>query len=78
MSRADYWLMKSLFLNFTNKDGFKVDFLVSKFLVKELEIENETEFKRINTLKNINIMDYENFDNSVETFFPYKKNSIIL
>ncbi len=73
MSRADYWLMKSLFLNFSNKDGFKVDFLVSKILVKELEIENETEFKRINTVENIKIMDYKNFDNSVETFFSVQR-----
>ena len=73
MSRADYWLMKSLFLNFTNKDGFKADFLVSKILVKELENENEIEFESINTLNNINIMDYKNFDNSVETFFSVQK-----
>ena len=73
VSRADYWLMKSLFSNFTNKDGFNVDFLVSKILVKELENENEIEFESINTLNNINIMDYKNFDNSVETFFSVQK-----
>jgi len=73
LSRADYWLMKSLFLNFTNKDDFNVDFLVSNILLNELESENEVEFNNINTLENINIIHYTNFNSSVETFISVQK-----
>jgi GDP/UDP-N,N'-diacetylbacillosamine 2-epimerase (hydrolysing) len=73
MSRADYWLMKSLFLNINNKNDFKINFLVSKTLVKDLENENKEEFDNINMLDGINILRYENFDNSVETFFSIQK-----
>ena len=68
MSRADYWLMKSLFLNFINNEDFKVSFLISRQLLDELKDENKTEFNNISTLNNIEIIDYQNFDNSVETF----------
>jgi UDP-hydrolysing UDP-N-acetyl-D-glucosamine 2-epimerase len=73
MSRADYWLMKSLFLNITNENDFNVSFLVSKMLVKELKNENKMEFNNINTLDNITIMHYKNFNNSIETFFSVQK-----
>ena len=73
LSRADYWLMKSLFLNFTNKDDFNVDFLVSNILLNELESENEVEFNNINTLENINIIHYTNFNSTVETFISVQK-----
>lgn len=73
MSRADYWLMKSLFLNFIDNEDFKVSFLISRQLLDELRDENKTEFNNINTLNNIEIIDYQNFDNSVETFLSIQR-----
>jgi GDP/UDP-N,N'-diacetylbacillosamine 2-epimerase (hydrolysing) len=73
MSRADYWLMKSLFLNLVDNKDFKVNFLVSTPLLNELRNENKPEFNNINSFDNIEIIDYQNFDNSVETFLSIQK-----
>lgn len=73
MSRADYWLMKSLFLNFIDNDDFKISFLISRQLLDELRDENITEFKNIKMLNNIEIIDYQYFENSVETFLSIQR-----
>lgn len=80
ISRADYWLVKSLFLNFTNTHNFNVNFLVSNLLINELENNNKKEFNIINKLNGINIMRYEKFNNSAETFFSIQNefNNFIL
>jgi len=73
LSRADYWLVKSLFLNFTDPHSFNVKFLVSNSLINELKKNNKQEFNMINELNGVNILRYEKFDSSAETFFSIQK-----
>lgn len=68
ISRADYWLMKSLFLNFNDTYNFNVNFLVSNVLINELKDNNKPEFNMIRKLNGVHTLRYEKLKNSAETF----------
>lgn len=79
ISRADYWLMKSLFLNFNDAYNFNVNLLISNVLINELEGNNKPEFDMIRKLNGVDILRYEKLKNSAETFISIqnKFNSFI-